>query len=180
MDAKPNNNGGLEARLSASSSPGREARDARSKVGTREQMDSRRGRRTQGVQPARQMLQQGRRVAHLLYSGEPPNLIRGIKNFARREPVLFLGGCLVAGAVISRFLKAVSRHEHLGNPDSRIWDRSGANRQHDSVGNLGSNVPIRETEPRGPLDQSGLGASAAPFDVRPKLPETPPDLGGGV
>jgi hypothetical protein len=116
-------------------------------------------------------------AASMLQNKEPRDIIRGIENFARREPALFLGGCLLAGVVISRFLKAST---HRGEGDSSDWAGGNSWGGRDSSGNFGSSAPMDVNSPRGPLDRSGLGGSAAPFDVTPRTPETPPDLKGGV
>jgi hypothetical protein len=113
-------------------------------------------------------------VGDMIQNREPREILRGMENFARREPALFLGGCLLAGVVISRFLKASS---HRG--DDRHGDDWGSRAPHaDSSGNFGSSAPMDVNVPRGPLDRSGLGSSATPFDVTPRTPETPPELGG--
>lgn len=136
-------------------------------------------------------------AADMLQNKEPRDIIRGIESFARREPALFLGGCLLAGVVISRFLKASSRHDqgssgYTGGHDEGNWRNdnnrdnwssggdSGMGRATDLLGNRGPSGPIDVNAPRGPLDRSGLGGSATPFDVTPRTPETPPEMGGGV
>ncbi|HYE62838.1 MAG TPA: hypothetical protein VD997_12655 [Phycisphaerales bacterium] len=136
-------------------------------------------------------------AANMLQNKEPRDIIRSVENFARREPALFLGGCLLAGVVISRFLKASSRHEHgysggddygrdsysggsdVGDDVGITW-RAQDKLAQDKIGSYGPSGPIDVNPPRGPLDKSGLGGSATPFDVTPKTPETPPDLRGGV
>jgi len=116
-------------------------------------------------------------AADMLQNKEPRDIIRGIESFARREPALFLGGCLVAGVVISRFLKA-SNTRGGSNQSGSDWNNGSF--RGDSSGNFGSSAPMDVNTPRGPLDRSGLGNSAAPFDVTPRTPETPPELGGGM
>jgi vacuolar-type H+-ATPase subunit H len=103
---------------------------------------------------------------------EPRDIVRSVEDFARREPVIFLSGCLLAGVLAARFLKASSPGH------DREFDQW---RQHrDSAGNLGTSGPMDEHPPRGPLERSGLGYGATPVDISPKPPDMPPNLGGGV
>jgi predicted component of type VI protein secretion system len=64
-----------------------------------------------------QAAQQIDRVASYLKDAEPEDLLREVDRFARREPVLFLGGAFVAGLLVSRFIKATGhtyeRHDVL-------------------------------------------------------------------
>jgi len=46
------------------------------------------------------------RVAQLLRTTDARQVVRGTESFARREPLIFLGGAFVAGIVGARFLKS--------------------------------------------------------------------------
>ena len=60
-----------------------------------------------------QAAQQIDRVANYLKDADPEDLLREVDRFARREPVLLLGGAFVAGLLVSRFIKATGhRYEH--------------------------------------------------------------------
>lgn len=50
--------------------------------------------------------EQADQLAHYLEEHEAANLAQDVENFARRKPLLFLGGCAVAGFALGRFLKA--------------------------------------------------------------------------
>lgn len=54
------------------------------------------------------------RVATYLHNSDPSdfnNIIGDVEDFARREPALFLGGAMVAGLFLSRFLKSSTPQE---------------------------------------------------------------------
>jgi hypothetical protein len=51
------------------------------------------------------------RLANYLKDADPEDLLREVDRFARREPVLFLGGAFAAGLLLSRFIKATNRYE---------------------------------------------------------------------
>jgi hypothetical protein len=104
---------------------------------------------------------------------EPREIVRSVEDFARREPVLFLGGCLLVGVLAARFLKASSPGGE--GSDDREFDEWRQRR-----GTPGPSGPMDENMPRGPLDRSGLGYGATPVDISPKPPDMPPNLGGGV
>lgn len=107
-------------------------------------------------------------AAGYLRDHRPGDLVRSVENFARREPVLFLGGCLAVGVLAARFFKASKGSKNIDD------------RPRDSMGNLGPSGPMDETIPHGPLQRSGLGYGASPVDIAPTPPDMPPNFGGGV
>jgi hypothetical protein len=46
------------------------------------------------------------RVAEYLHTTDARQMISGVENLARRQPILFLGGAFVAGVALARLLKA--------------------------------------------------------------------------
>lgn len=74
-----------------------------------------------------------------------------VSNFARRNPLVFLGGAALLGFAASRFVKASSHHQdgHTNMPD----------------------LPRSSTGmPRGPASASAASASAASASARPSSP----------
>ena len=51
---------------------------------------------------------QAERFGRFLRETDVNQLVRGVEDFARRQPALFLGGAVALGAVAARFLKASS------------------------------------------------------------------------
>lgn len=49
---------------------------------------------------------QAERVSRFLRDHDSSDLIGRVEGFARRQPALFLGGCVIAGLALGRFLKA--------------------------------------------------------------------------
>jgi hypothetical protein len=116
-------------------------------------------------------------VCSYVETAQPRDIVRKVEDFARREPVLFLGGCFVAGMIAARFLKASTRGDDREFDD---WSR-----RRDSDGNLGTSSPVEDYSSN-PL-QGGLGSATgvgfpdAPLDTRPGMkPDIGPGLGGGV
>ncbi len=50
------------------------------------------------------------RVSELLENADPGELLGNVESFARREPLLFLGGAFALGIVGARFLKSSASH----------------------------------------------------------------------
>jgi hypothetical protein len=81
------------------------------------------------------------RAARYLRDKDLPSLLRDTEGFARRHPDLFLGGSLVAGVLLARFLKSSAEH---GEP----WQKertAGSDRTLGYQGSQGaSNRPYRQ------------------------------------
>ena len=97
--------------------------------------------------------QQLERLSSYLRTADAKEIVRGAESFARREPLLFLGGAFAVGLLAARFLKSSAHHE-------------GSEREHSgAVGPAGPdprNVARREypqavTEPRGDVSHSAEG-----------------------
>jgi hypothetical protein len=54
------------------------------------------------------------RVAQLLRDTNPREVVRGTESFARREPLIFLGGAFIVGIVGARFLKSSAPSSNSG------------------------------------------------------------------
>jgi ElaB/YqjD/DUF883 family membrane-anchored ribosome-binding protein len=79
---------------------------------------------------------------------EVRDLVREAENFARREPVLFLGAAFAIGFVAARFIKASAPQSNQGNGSGAEWrGDSGAYRRLDAGASIGN---------RGAVDQ-GVG-----------------------
>ena len=57
------------------------------------------------------------RATKFLESASLNDIVDGAEDFARREPLLFLGGAFAVGMLAARFLKSSSRHNH-GSPSA--------------------------------------------------------------
>jgi len=51
------------------------------------------------------------RVSQFLSTANPTEIVRGVESFARREPLLFLGGAFTAGLLFARFIKSTSHRD---------------------------------------------------------------------
>jgi hypothetical protein len=100
---------------------------------------------------------------------DPRAMFDDLQNVARRNPELFIGGCVLLGILGARFLKASARRDHT---HGRSMDDYGHYAR-------GTSRPIEESEPMGPLASAGMGLPApTPVDVRPEPPGSPPRMGG--
>jgi hypothetical protein len=59
--------------------------------------------------------QQVERLSNYLRDSELRDFVRDTENFARRRPEVFLGGTLIAGLMLARFLKASSPEQGRGS-----------------------------------------------------------------
>jgi len=62
--------------------------------------------------------QQVERLSNYLRDSELRDFVRDTENFARRRPEVFLGGTLIAGLMLARFLKASSPNQGYDGRDS--------------------------------------------------------------
>jgi hypothetical protein len=71
------------------------------------------------------------RASHFLEQAELRDVVRGVERFARREPVLFLGGAFAVGLVGARFLKSSTPDAEpiASGRGTRSAARAGAGRQ---------------------------------------------------
>jgi len=78
--------------------------------------------------------EQFERASEFLQTANPGQMAQAVQSFARREPLLFLGGAFAAGIVLARFLKSSGHRE----------DRA-AGEDHDSDGARGEHAPAQGT-----------------------------------
>lgn len=64
------------------------------------------------------------KASRYLRDKDLPTLVRDTEGFARRHPDLFLGGSLVAGVLLARFLKSSAEHGEPGKERTMGSDRS--------------------------------------------------------
>jgi hypothetical protein len=64
------------------------------------------------------------RAGRMLRDRNPRELVRGVEDFARREPLMFLGGALLLGAAVSRLLKNAAESVSDEDEDDRHERRS--------------------------------------------------------
>jgi hypothetical protein len=64
-------------------------------------------------------------VSGAMRSRDLDDLVGSVENFARRQPVIFLGSALLAGFGIARFIKSSSERRRAGGYDRRGWSESG-------------------------------------------------------
>jgi hypothetical protein len=70
--------------------------------------------RTAGV--LEQVADRGDRFGRYLNEASADRILHDVEGFARRQPVLFVGGSAVVGFLASRFLKASSVNRYHGSP----------------------------------------------------------------
>lgn len=90
------------------------------------------------------------RVSELL-DADPTELVRNVEQFARREPLLFLGGAFALGIVGARFLKSSATHAQSGR-------MSASGETMASTGTSGA---------AGTTGSSGAGIGGSGMDFRP-------------
>lgn len=94
--------------------------------------------------------QQLERLSSFLRTADANQVVRSVESFARREPLLFLGGAFTLGILAARFLKSSARSEG-GEREYRGGDpRSIAHQQYPQGG----------LEPRGDISHSTSGPSS--------------------
>ncbi len=64
------------------------------------------------------------RVSQFLRTAEPRDIMNSVENFAKREPVLFLGGAFALGLLGARFLKSSARSVNDQGWDGGDWGSS--------------------------------------------------------
>jgi hypothetical protein len=111
---------------------------------------------------------QAQRFAEYLRNAEPDQVVNEVRNFARRQPTLFLGGAFMMGLVASRFLRASERDQQqdpYGGGGRRDVSWNTATPRHgDELSNAWATTGDRELstpvvrEPGSPSDQ-GLGTA---------------------
>ncbi len=67
--------------------------------------------------------EQAERLSHYLRETDPGQLYQQIESFARRQPVLVVGGAFLAGILAARFLKASGSQAGSGNGQSQYRSR---------------------------------------------------------
>jgi hypothetical protein len=101
---------------------------------------------------------------------EPRQILRDLENFARREPLLFLGGALITGVLLGRFIKASNSRGYEGPRDFRRGYET------DYEADEGSNRPAREPRQHNMMPSDG----PASFPEPPGNPPTMGGMGGGI
>ena len=131
------------------------------------------------------------RFSRFLRTADANQVLRGVETFARREPLVFLGGAFALGMLGARFLKSSSQHG-AGWSGSRMPERGS--RQYGATGGWyggqgasGGSSEIRNTGPRGTGELAGTGqpdvGATAPDprgDYPPNSPPGGPYPGSGV
>ncbi len=115
------------------------------------------------------------RLSRFLRDANPTEVARDVERFARREPLLFLGGAFAVGLLAARFLKSSSHHEGAAewsrddNGDSRFargpayrgpdFDREGQYGRGSQYARQSQSPPAREDQAESP--SQGYGASGS-------------------
>lgn len=132
------------------------------------------------------------RLSRFLRTADAPQMVRSVETFARREPLIFLGGAFALGMLGARFLKSSPRHaEGWAGARGRQWGREEygpAGREHGARPGAGSTSPYGvNTGPRGAGEWAGTGAPdvgvTAPDprgDYPPNSPPGGPYPGSGM
>ena len=94
--------------------------------------------------------QQLERLSSFLRTADANQVVRGVESFARREPLLFLGGAFTLGIFAARFLKSSARTEG-GEREYRGGDPRSIAHQH---------YPQAGLEPRGDISHSMSGPAS--------------------
>jgi polyhydroxyalkanoate synthesis regulator phasin len=82
------------------------------------------------------------RASRYLREKDLQSFVRDTEVFARRHPDLFLGGSLLAGVLLARFLKSsADRREELGQGGGRTAERYGSGQR------FGSGLPAAQARP---------------------------------
>jgi hypothetical protein len=90
------------------------------------------------------------RFSRFLRDADAEDMIRSAESFARREPLLFLGGAFTLGILTARFLKSSAHHVQEGQGSER--------RGFQSRGYLGSGSESRGSQGTGGSDMRGYQA----------------------
>jgi uncharacterized protein YjbJ (UPF0337 family) len=105
--------------------------------------------------------QQVDRLSNYLRDSDLRGFVRDTESFARRRPEVFLGGTLIAGLMLARFLKA-------STPDSV---QAGYQPTRGGSQGLSSNRSSSATQPRNPAQGSGANTGARAYGS-PSMPPT--------
>lgn len=99
--------------------------------------------------------QQLERLSSFLRTADANQVLRGAERFARREPLLFLGGAFTLGILAARFLKSSARgHEEWSEGEGRrSFGRDPRSIAH-------QHYPQAGTEPRGDISHSAEGPAS--------------------
>lgn len=76
-------------------------------------------------------------VSTALSSRNLDDLVGTVEDFARRQPIAFLGGAALAGFVLARFAKSSSDRRHSDQRRLYAGSRDGADPQHDGYNPVG-------------------------------------------
>jgi hypothetical protein len=80
------------------------------------------------------------RVSELLDSADPTELVRSVEQFARREPLLFLGGAFALGIVGARFLKSSATHAQSAMMGGASGETTGVTATTGTAGSSGASI----------------------------------------
>jgi polyhydroxyalkanoate synthesis regulator phasin len=86
------------------------------------------------------------RASRYLREKDLQSFVRDTEGFARRHPDLFLGGSLLAGVLLARFLKSSSDREQESRQGGRTADRYGSG-QYGSGQRFSSGLPSTQARP---------------------------------
>jgi len=94
-------------------------------------------------------------VSGYLKERSPNELMGEVENFARREPVLFLGGAFALGFLAARFLKSSSNGDGAGSRSIMRYEGYGYGQSRQSFRSvMGAQRPLA-TDPGGPIETAG-------------------------
>ena len=122
------------------------------------------------------------RLADKLENNDVSGVMRDTQRFARRSPALFVGGSVVAGVLLGRFLRSSSDHDHRDRSRSKSQTSEHGYENEFGNGRRGATSPSgllasRENDPsRFPRDSSPRTSPTDPSSIR-RTPGTPPTGG---
>ncbi|HEY8427125.1 MAG TPA: hypothetical protein VIL20_02075, partial [Sandaracinaceae bacterium] len=99
---------------------------------------------------------QAERVARFLREHDANDIVGEIENFARRQPLVFLGGCLLAGFAIGRFFKASPSEEERPSEEESMSLGAQARYEPPSVEPSGGGGEPIEASPSAPTGDVGV------------------------
>lgn len=114
---------------------------------------------------ARQAAHRGGELSHWLSNTEPGDILVGIRRFARRRPVLFLGGAALAGVLVGRLGRGLMSDQDEPNPAGVRTGAASTTAVGTSTRAVGTSYPAGTTYPTGGQDPAspGYGQAATPL-----------------
>lgn len=111
--------------------------------------------------------QQVEKLSSYLRDSELRDFVRDTENFARRRPEVFLGGTLIAGLMLARFLKASSPSQGLGGSgyDGGNWTGYPQSARGSSLGTSTTGRPSQGATQGSGLAHTGTNLYNEPLGV---------------